>query len=58
MNSQRTSIEADRPSGIAAGPIAMPATRGRPSTLVEALDALPATAERGFRFSRESLDRF
>jgi fatty-acyl-CoA synthase len=29
---------------------AVPPTRSRPRTLVEALDTLPATAERGFRF--------
>jgi fatty-acyl-CoA synthase len=40
-------------------PIAIPPTRSRPSTLVEALDALPATAERGFRFrTLDGTERF
>jgi fatty-acyl-CoA synthase len=52
-------IEDVRPYGDPAGQIVVPAARKRPSTLVEALEALPATAGRGFRFrALDGTERF
>jgi fatty-acyl-CoA synthase len=50
MNFHRTGIEGVRPSSLEVEPHVGPAMRNRPGTLVEALDMLPSTAGRGFRF--------
>jgi fatty-acyl-CoA synthase len=50
VNFQRASIEQRWPPDSPVDPVVTPTGRNRPRTLVEALEALPATAERGFRF--------